>query len=83
MSKVFASEESLAVCVEALELWGATGYMKKNPIEKLLRDAISFLHSDGTNDVLSLKAATFMSQQRLVKTDKRYSKRVAEAALGQ
>tara|TARA_B100000809_G_scaffold255125_1_gene293237 strand:+ start:686 stop:1936 length:1251 start_codon:yes stop_codon:yes gene_type:complete len=83
MSKVFASEESLAVCVEALELWGATGYMKKNPIEKLLRDAISFLHSDGTNDVLSLKAATFMTQQRLVKTDKRYSKRVAEAALGQ
>ena len=31
MSKVFASEESLAVCVEALELWGATGYMKKIP----------------------------------------------------
>ena len=58
-------------------------YMKKNPIEKLLRDAISFLHSDGTNDVLSLKAATFMAQQRLEKTDKRYSKRVAEAAAGQ
>jgi hypothetical protein len=57
--------------------------MKKNPIEKLLRDAISFLHSDGTNDVLSLKASTFMAQQRLEKTDKRYSKRVAAAAEGQ
>ena len=82
MSKVFASEESVAVCVEALELWGATGYMKKNPIEKLLRDAMSFLHSDGTNDVLSLKAASFMAQQRLKQTDQRYSSRVTQAALG-
>jgi len=82
MSKVFAAEEAVTICVEALELWGATGYMKKNPIEKLLRDAMSFLHSDGTNDVLSLKAAAFMAQEQLAATDIRYSKRVAEAALG-
>ena len=48
-----------------------------------MRDAISFLHSDGTNDVLSLKAASFMAQQKLEKTDKRYSNRVAAAAAGQ
>ena len=82
MSKVFASEASVEVCIEALELWGATGYMKKNPIEKLLRDAMSFLHSDGTNDVLSLKASTFMAAERLPESDKRYSKRVFEAAMG-
>jgi alkylation response protein AidB-like acyl-CoA dehydrogenase len=82
MSKVFASEASVEVCVEALELWGATGYMTKNPIEKLLRDAMSFLHSDGTNDVLSLKASTFMAAERLPESDNRYSKRVFEAAMG-
>lgn len=82
LAKVFAAEESVEVCVEALELWGATGYMKKNPIEKLLRDAMSFLHSDGTNDVLTLKAANFMAAERLPESDNRYSKRVFEAAMG-
>jgi alkylation response protein AidB-like acyl-CoA dehydrogenase len=82
LSKVFAAEESVNVCIEALELWGATGYMKKNPIEKLLRDAMSFLHSDGTNDVLTLKAANFMAAERLPEGDHRYSKRVFEAAMG-
>jgi len=83
LSKVFAAEEAVEVCVEALELWGATGYMKKNPIEKLLRDAMSFLHSDGTNDVLTLKAANFMATERLPESDNRYSPRVAAAAAGE
>lgn len=82
LAKIFAAEASVEVCQQALELWGATGYMKKNPIEKLIRDALSFLHSDGTNDVLSLKAATFIAQERPTPEDRRYSKRVAEAAKG-
>jgi alkylation response protein AidB-like acyl-CoA dehydrogenase len=82
LSKVFASEESVEVCRQALELWGATGYMKKNPVEKLLRDALSFLHSDGTNDVLSLKAANYIAKERPSLEHVTYSKRVAEAAQG-
>ena len=82
MSKVFAAESSVEVCMEALELWGATGYMRKNPIEKLLRDAMSFLHSDGTNDVLTLKAANFLTQEQLKESDHRYSRRVSSAARG-
>ncbi len=82
LTKVFAAEASVEICIEALELWGATGYMKKNPIEKLLRDAMSFLHSDGTNDVLTLKAANFMAAERLPESDNRYSSRVFEAAMG-
>jgi alkylation response protein AidB-like acyl-CoA dehydrogenase len=70
------------VCKQALELWGATGYMRKNPVEKLLRDALSFLHSDGTNDVLSLKAANYLVKERPLPEHPNYSKRVAEAALG-
>jgi alkylation response protein AidB-like acyl-CoA dehydrogenase len=82
LSKIFASEESVEVCKQALELWGATGYMRKNPVEKLLRDALSFLHSDGTNDVLSLKAANYLVKERPLPEHPSYSKRVAEAALG-
>ncbi len=82
LAKIFAAEESVAVVKDAMELWGATGYMKKNPIEKLMRDALSFLHSDGTNDVLSLKAAMFIAQERREPSDPRYSRRVAAAAKG-
>lgn len=80
LSKVFASETAAHVCQQALELWAAAGYMRKNPLEKLFRDAHSFLHSDGTNDVLTLKAGNY-----LIATDPAdpvYSPRTAEAAAG-
>ena len=80
LSKVFASESAVEVCREAMELWGAAAYMRKNPIEKLMRDALSFLHSDGTNDVLSLKAAGFLRPP--TPEDLGYSARVPEAAKG-
>jgi alkylation response protein AidB-like acyl-CoA dehydrogenase len=82
LTKVFASEAAVEVCRDALELWGAAGYMRKNPVEKLLRDALSFLHSDGTNDVLALKAGNFIAQQRPEPGSRGYSKRVSEAAQG-
>ena len=80
LSKVFAAETAVHVCQQALELWAAAGYMRKNPLERLIRDAHSFLHSDGTNDVLTLKAGNY-----LVATDPSdpvYSQRAAEAAAG-
>ncbi len=80
LCKIFASESALKVTQEAFELWAATGYMKKNPIEKLLRDALSFIHSDGTNDVLLLKAARLLGE--IEPGDPRYSERVADAAAG-
>ena len=80
LCKVFASESALNVVQEAFELWAATGYMKKNPIEKLLRDALSFIHSDGTNDVLTLKASRLLGE--IEPNDPRYSKRVELAAAG-
>jgi acyl-CoA dehydrogenase len=82
LSKICASEAAVDVCREALELWGGAGYMRKNPIEKLLRDALSFLHSDGTNDVLGLKAGSFIARQRPDPSLRRYSRRVLEAAQG-
>lgn len=82
LSKIFASEAAVEVCRDALELWGAAGYMRKNPIEKLMRDALSFLHSDGTNDVLGLKAANFIAHEQPTPDLRRYSPRTAEAARG-
>ena len=81
LCKVFAAESAVEVCREAMELWGAAAYMRKNPIEKLMRDALSFLHSDGTNDVLMLKAAGFLEDPQ-GPGDFGYHARTAEAALG-
>ena len=80
LCKVCASESALNVVQEAFELWAATGYMKKNPIEKLLRDELSVIHSDGTNDVLTLKASRLLGE--IEPDDPRYSKRVELAAAG-
>lgn len=60
MTKVFVSEAAFKVCKLALEVWGGMGYMTEAPIEKCLRDAASFFHSDGTNQMQRLKAVKYL-----------------------
>ena len=60
LPKVFASEVSQKVVTKALELHGAYGYMRDLGFEKLVRDAACFVHSDGVNRTLLLKAAQFI-----------------------
>jgi alkylation response protein AidB-like acyl-CoA dehydrogenase len=63
LPKVFASEVSWKVVTKALELHGAYGYMRDGGFEKLVRDAACFIHSDGVNRTLLLKAAQFIRAQ--------------------
>ncbi len=60
LAKVFTSEAAYKVCTLALEIWGGMGYMRDAPIEKYLRDAASFLHSDGTNQIHRIKSMRFL-----------------------
>jgi alkylation response protein AidB-like acyl-CoA dehydrogenase len=53
--KVFASEEILEVCKQAMELHGGNGAMIEMGIEKYLRDASVFLHMDATVDISCFK----------------------------
>ena len=55
--KVFASKAAWKIVTRAAELHGGSGYMKETGIEKLVRDVAAFLHSDGVNRTLLLKAA--------------------------
>ncbi len=57
LPKVFASEVATEVTTTTLALHGGHGYMRELGIEKLVRDAAAFLHSDGANRTLLLKAA--------------------------
>jgi alkylation response protein AidB-like acyl-CoA dehydrogenase len=60
--KVFASQVAWRVVTAALELHGGYGYMREQGLglDKLLRDAAAFLHSDGANRSLLLKGAGFI-----------------------
>ncbi len=55
--KVNASETAFEACKLAGEVLGGASIMHDHPVEKYLRDASSFLHSDGTNQLCLLRAA--------------------------
>ena len=57
LAKVNASETAFEACKLAAEILGGASIMHEHPIEKYLRDAASFLHSDGTNQICLLRAA--------------------------
>jgi len=63
LPKVMASQAAWQIATWCLEIHGGHGYMKESGVEKLVRDAAAFLHSDGVNRTLFLKAANFMFQK--------------------
>lgn len=60
MSKALAAEVSFDVCKRSLELFGCYGTMRSTRVEKCLRDATMFLHSDLTDLALKLKTWNYM-----------------------
>ncbi|MEK9660754.1 MAG: acyl-CoA dehydrogenase family protein [Alphaproteobacteria bacterium] len=60
MPKIIASQVAWKLAGWTLELHGGYGYMKETGVEKLVRDAAAFLHSDGVNRTLLLRAANSM-----------------------
>ncbi len=60
LPKAMAAQSAWKIATWCMEIHGGHGYMKEFGVEKLLRDAAAFLHSDGVNRTLFLKAANFM-----------------------
>ena len=61
MAKVFSSEVAKRTTVRALEIHCGYGAMLELPMEKYVRDAVSYSHSDGTNHGQRLKTATLLA----------------------
>lgn len=61
MAKVFSSEVAKRTTVRALEIHGGYGAMMELPMEKYVRDSVSYSHSDGTNQGQRLKTATLLA----------------------
>jgi alkylation response protein AidB-like acyl-CoA dehydrogenase len=60
LPKAMASQAAWQIATWTLEIHGGHGYMKEAGVEKLVRDAAAFLHSDGVNRTLFLRAANFI-----------------------
>jgi len=57
-SKVTSTQTAFEVTSDALQIFGGNGLSREYPMEKMMRDARASLIEDGTNDVLSLHAAS-------------------------
>ena len=64
LAKVNASEAAFEACKLAGEVLGGASIMHEHPVEKYLRDASSFLHSDGTNQLCLLRATRAIASGR-------------------
>ncbi|MFH1169218.1 MAG: acyl-CoA dehydrogenase family protein [Chloroflexota bacterium] len=62
MAKVYCSEVAHEVAVQAMEIHGGYGITKDMPLEKYVRDAVTFLHSDGTRQALKVRTANCLAQ---------------------
>lgn len=60
-AKVTATQMSVDVANDALQIFGGNGLTKEYPIEKILRDCRASLIEDGSNDVLALKGGYYLA----------------------
>jgi alkylation response protein AidB-like acyl-CoA dehydrogenase len=82
-AKVFASEMAIRVTNNALQVWGAAGYSKDNPVERYLRDARMFAIAGGTAQVLRTQVAEQILNRKLPQTRDGWLKLIAaEGAAG-
>ncbi|MBL8807347.1 MAG: acyl-CoA dehydrogenase family protein [Rhodospirillales bacterium] len=63
-AKIFASESALRITNDALQVWGAAGYSRNNPMERYVRDARMFTIAGGTAQMLrNLVAGNVLGQR--------------------
>jgi alkylation response protein AidB-like acyl-CoA dehydrogenase len=60
MAKLFASDNAMKVCVEAIQVLGGYGYVNEYPVERMLRDAKITQIYEGTNEIQRVVIARAM-----------------------
>jgi 3-sulfinopropanoyl-CoA desulfinase len=64
-AKVFAAETAIKVTNDALQIFGAAGYSRDRPLERMVRDARMFTISGGTAQILRTQIASRILGRRL------------------
>ncbi len=67
-AKVFASEMAIRVTNDALQVFGAAGYSRNNPLERMVRDARMFTIGGGTAQILRTVIASRILERKLPQT---------------
>jgi alkylation response protein AidB-like acyl-CoA dehydrogenase len=67
-AKVFASEMAIKVTNDALQVFGAAGYSRNNPMERMARDARMFTIGGGTAQILRTVIASRLLERKLPQT---------------
>jgi alkylation response protein AidB-like acyl-CoA dehydrogenase len=73
-AKVFASEMAIRVTNDALRIFGARGYSRNQPLERMLRDARMFTIGGGTAQILRTVIASRILERKLPQVRDGYSK---------
>ncbi len=77
-AKVMAADMAIRVTNNALQVWGAAGYSRDNPMERYVRDARMFAIAGGTAQVLRTQVAEQILGRKLPQTRDGFA-RLAEA----
>ena len=67
-AKVFTSEACIDVANDALQLFGAAGYSRNNPMERICRDVRMFTIGGGTAQILRTVVAARVLDMKLPQT---------------
>ncbi len=67
-AKIFTAEAAIAVVSDALQLHGAAGYSRRNPLERMYRDVRMFTIGGGTAGILRTVVASRILDMRLPQT---------------
>ena len=81
-AKVFASEMAIKVTNDALQLFGARGYSRDYPMERIARDARMFTIGGGTAQVLRTLIASRVLERKLPQRRDGYVERPESAGRG-
>ena len=67
-AKIFTSEMAIKVTNDALQVFGAAGYSRNNPMERMARDARMFTIGGGTAQILRTVVASRILKTKLPQT---------------
>jgi 3-sulfinopropanoyl-CoA desulfinase len=67
-AKIFASEAAIKVTNDALQIFGAAGYSRNRPLERMVRDARMFTIGGGTAQILRTVVASRILGRKLPQT---------------
>ena len=79
-AKILASEMAIKVTNDALQVWGAVGYSRNNPMERYVRDARMFAIAGGTAQILRTVVASRLLNRKLPQTRDGYVARIDKRA---